>query len=326
MRDLFLAKIEDVFKKIKSPKSVAVGVSGGSDSMALTLLLAEFCKKNKIKFFALTVDHKIRQDSSEEALQLSKIFKKKKIAHHILAISDSKIPQKNIEAKLREARFELLSGFCKNNKIEALFLGHHRGDVAENFLIRLFRGSGLDGLSSISEVSKINEIKVVRPFLDFEKEQLQEFLRSENVEWFEDETNSDEKFLRNKIRNFLASFSEKKNIEKRIKNAADEIARTRDLFDQIMWRESSEAVFFEEKKVIICQEKFRQLDQKIALKILSLALIEVGGKAYKPRREKLERFYEYLIAPEKLKKRNFYNCQANLIDKDKVALTRLNAD
>jgi tRNA(Ile)-lysidine synthase TilS/MesJ len=145
-------------------------------------------------------------------------------------------------------------------------------------------------------------------------------LRSKKVEWFEDESNSDEKFLRNKIRNFLATFPEKKLIEKRIKNAADEISKMRDFFDEIMWRESNKAVVFQDEKILIDQQKFRELDEKIALKILALALMKIGQKKYKPRREKLERFYQYLIAEEKLKPRNFYGCMAKKFDEKNIII------
>ena len=262
----------------------------------------------------------MRESSSDEAELLGKILAKKKIFHQILTIPRKKIPEKNIEAKLRELRYDLLKKFCVKNKIEFLFLGHHAGDVAENFLIRLFRGSGLDGLSTMGEVVNFNEIKLVRPLLDFEKEDLKKFLRAKKVKWFEDETNSDEKFLRNKIRNFLETLPETNLIQKRIKNASDEIAKMRDFFDEVMWRETKEIVVFEDERVLINRKKFRELDEKIALKILAFALMKIGKKNYKPRREKLERFYEYLVADDALKLRNFYSCTAKKFDAESVII------
>lgn len=262
----------------------------------------------------------MRESSSDEAESLGKILAKKKISHQILTIPRKKIPEKNIEAKLRELRYDLLKNFCTKNKIEFLFLGHHAGDVAENFLIRLFRGSGLDGLSTMGEVVNFNEIKLVRPLLDFEKEDLKKFLRAKKVKWFEDETNSDEKFLRNKIRNFLETLPETNLIQKRIKNASDEIAKMRDFFDELMWRETKEIVIFEDERVLINRKKFRELDEKIALKILAFALMKIGKKNYKPRREKLERFYEYLVADDVLKLRNFYGCTAKKFDAESVII------
>ena len=317
-------KIAEIFFKKLLPKKIAVAVSGGADSLALTLLLHDFCLANKIKLFAITIDHKMRKSSSQEALELNKILSKKKIPHKILAIPTKKIPQKNIEAKLREMRYELLCEFCKKNKIEYLFLGHHLGDVAENFLIRLFRGSGLDGLSTMTEISEFNNIKLVRPLLNVEKEQLKNFLRSKKVKWFEDETNDDEKFLRNKIRKFFDSFEEKDLIEKRIKNASDEIAKMRDFFDKIMLDEAKKILTLQPNgNFLIHHKKFQKLDEKIALKILALVLMEVGGKDYKPRLEKLKNFYQYLRSDE-IKPRNFYGCMAKKFDVDSLIIFKEN--
>jgi tRNA(Ile)-lysidine synthase len=252
----------------------------------------------------------MRESSSNEALKLSKILAKKKITHHILEIDAKKLPKKNIEAKLREMRYDLLCEFCKKKKISYLFLGHQLGDVAENFLIRLFRGSGLDGLSTIAEVSEVSKIKLVRPLLDFDKSDLEKFLRAKKIKWFEDETNSDEKFLRNKIRNFFATFEEKNLLHKRIKNATDEIAKMRELFDSLMLSEASEILEFKQDEYfLIDHKKLQKLDEKFALKILALVTMEVSGKKYKPRLKDLKIFYEYLLKNSKIKPRNFYGCE-----------------
>ncbi len=320
--NIFTNKIEEIFSNKNLPKKIAVAVSGGVDSLALTILLAELCVEKEIKLVALTVDHKMRESSSKEALELSKILAKKKISHHILEIDTKKLPKKNIESILREMRYNLLCEFCEKKKISYLFLGHQLGDVAENFLIRLFRGSGLDGLSTIAEISEINGIKLVRPLLNFDKSDLEKYLRAKKIKWFEDETNLDEKFLRNKIRNFFATFEEKNLIHKRIKSAADEIAKMRDLFDSLMLAEATQILEFKQNEYfLIDHKKLQKLDEKFALKILSLVAMEVSGKKYKPRLKDLKIFYEYLRDNTKIKPRNFYGCEVVQYD-EKVLLLR----
>jgi tRNA(Ile)-lysidine synthase len=313
LSDIFSQKLAEIFAD-KLPKKIAVAVSGGCDSVALTILLDEFCRGKKIKLFAVTIDHKMRESSSREALELGKILAKKKISHEVLSIFKKEVPQKNIEASLRELRYDMLRGFCEENKIEHLFLGHHAGDVAENFLIRLFRGSGLDGLSTMAEVGEYKGIKLTRPLLDFEKDDLKSFLTEKKIKWFEDETNDDEKFLRNKIRKFFESFEEKNLIQKRIKKATDEISQMRDFLDEVLLREAYSAVRFEGNYFLLNHEKFKQIPRKIGLKILALILMEVGGKEYKPRLEKLQRFYEWIVETENHKKKNFYGCMVAKFD------------
>ncbi len=322
MINIFTNKIEKLFLGKKLPKKIAVAVSGGADSLALTFLLQQFCAEKKIELFAVTIDHKVRQSSSSEALKLAKILRKEKILHAIIAIDSKKIPEKNIEASLRELRFEALYDFCQKEKIKFLFLGHHLGDVAENFLIRLFRGSGLDGLSTISEISDFKKIKLVRPLLDCTKDDLKTFLKAKKTKWFEDESNKDEKFLRNKIRNFFETFPEKNLIQTRIKNASDEISKTRDFFNEILLKQAKKILKFnQENQCLIDLKKFQKTDEKIALKILALLSMEVSQQNYKPRLKELKIFYDYLTKNSKIKPRNFYGCTFEQID-EKIILAK----
>ncbi len=326
--------VAEIFaKKIskKLPKKVAVAVSGGCDSVALTFLLSSFCAEKNIELVALTVDHKMRESSSKEALELGKILEKNQISHHTLEINNEKVPEKNIEAKLREMRYDLLNGFCEKNKIKHLFLGHHLGDVAENFLIRLFRGSGLDGLSTMREVvscsllvaSKNNQqLTLIRPLLDFNKDELKAFLRERKIKWFEDETNDDERFLRNKIRKFFATFEEEDLIQKRVKNASDEISKMRDFFDAIVEEEAKKILKENaDGSIVLKHKKLLKLDEKIALKILAESSRKVAGKDYKPRLEKLKKFYEYLKTDE-IKPRGFYGCEVNKFDEEHIIISK----
>ena len=313
--------IEEVFKNFFIKKQIAVAISGGCDSVALTFALNDFCKENKIKIYALTIDHGVRKNSKIEAKKVGELLKKFNISHKILSIPKKEIPQKNIEANLREIRYKMLSDFCKENQIEFLFVGHHLGDIAENFLIRLFRGSGLDGLSPMQEISEINGVKIIRPFLEISKDELKNYLIEKNISWFEDETNDDEKFLRNKIRKFLASFDDKNLLEKRIYNASKEISKTRDFFDEIMM--SHELEIIEENAdnlILINRCKLAEINPAISLKILAKILMKIGDKKYKPRKEKLIRFYEYLIADGAIKKREFYGCVVEKYQDEKVKI------
>lgn len=295
----------------KNTKKIAVAISGGCDSMALAFLLNEFCQKNNIDLIAITVDHKVRKESTYEALALEKILKAHNIDHHILSVSRDHDFTRNIEANMRKARYDLLYDFCQKNNVKHLFLGHHLGDVAENFLIRLFRGSGLDGLSTMSEMSDFKDIKLVRPLLEVKKEDLKQYLTQQNISWFEDESNQDEKFLRNKIRNFLNSFEEKDLINQRVKNTSDDISQIRDFFDDKMLNHAREVLNFENKsqpKFIINTEKLNFLDEKYALKILSLTFMEISQRDYKPRLKELKKFY---IDLKNNVIRDFYGCSVS---------------
>ena len=310
--------IETFFKNNfdELPKTIAVAVSGGIDSLALTFLLDEFCRAKKIKLHAITIDHKMRKGSSDEALALAKIFVKNKIAHEILAIDAAKIPAKNIEASLREVRYDLLYGYCTKHKIEHLFLAHHQNDCAENFLIRLFRGSQIDGLSKMKEVSQFKKIKLCRPLLDVKKSDLQKYLQGQKIKWFEDESNLDKKFLRNKIRKFLMNLEESELVQERIVKFSENLGEIKEFEDEILLENAKKCLKFNQKgEFLLNLEEYKKIPTKIAQKILSLVLIEISGNIYKPRFYGLQNFEKEILKLEKGKKKNFYGCMAK-IDKN----------
>jgi tRNA(Ile)-lysidine synthase len=310
--------IENFFKThFKTlPKAVAVGLSGGADSLALTMMLDEFCNKNQINLVAITVDHKMRQNSSKEAILVQKMLENTKISHKILTFDEA--PKKNIEANLRNKRYELMAKFCHQNQIEHLFVGHNKNDVAENFLIRAFRGSQIDGIARMSDVFEFKGIKIHRPILDETKSQLIDFLQKRNLTWIEDESNDDERFLRNKIRKFFNSFEEKELIFSRINKLTKDLAQSRDLLDEILIEKAQEMLIFDNGNFLIDEEKYKKSPKKIAQKILALILMELSNDDYKPRFEALERFENDLFLLKKGQKREFFGCVAKILSGEDI--------
>ena len=124
---------------------------------------------NNIKVNFYHVDHKLRKESSAEAKKLKNLLKKFNINCKILKWNGKK-PKTNIQSIARIKRYNLILEECKKKEIEYIFLGHHRGDLEENFFIRFLRGSGLKGLVSLNNViSDYKNIKLIRPMLNFTK-------------------------------------------------------------------------------------------------------------------------------------------------------------
>ena len=145
-----------------------VAVSGGPDSLALSSLSHAYSIEKKIKVFFVLVDHGIRSDASKEAQNVKNLLKKKGI--NLTILKNKKKINKNVQSQAREIRYQLLLNFCKKNKIKFIMTGHHRDDQIETFLIRLSRGSGIQGLSSMSKVSSLSKTtKLFRPLLDEKK-------------------------------------------------------------------------------------------------------------------------------------------------------------
>ena len=208
-----------------NPQILAVGVSGGADSLALALLLQETLPNTKI--IALTVDHGLRPSSLQEATYVAKVMQAHNIEHHILTWDGDK-PQTGIEEQARIARYNLLCTWCLSHQIEYLAVAHHLFDQAETFLMRLERGSGLFGLSAMQPISEKNGIKILRPLLAVHPKDLKQYLDDKKIPWVEDESNQCSEFLRVKMRHFLSALEEATGITpNRLCLAAENLQRTR---------------------------------------------------------------------------------------------------
>jgi len=192
-------------------KVLAVAVSGGADSLALVLQAQEQLVVYGYKIIALTVNHGLRPNAAKEAEYVAQIMREHKIEHHILVWQGEK-PDTGIEEAARQARYSLIKDWCDKHNVRVLLVAHHLRDQAETFFMRLQRGSGLQGLCSMREVSDYEGLKILRPLLRTNPQVLKDYLRGKNIEWVEDESNQNTKYLRNKIRKFLPEISENTGI------------------------------------------------------------------------------------------------------------------
>lgn len=186
LEKLFQNKMGTLFPEV--PSKIAVAVSGGADSLCLTLLLKKWADENKVQLFAFTVDHGLRSESKKEALWVHQQLKKWGISHQTLVWKGQK-PKTHVEELARMARYDLLQKGCQKNKIDFLFLAHHQEDQAETFWARFAHKSGLDGLCLMQEKSAFQGVVLVRPLLDFSKKEIVDYLKKNEISWVEDPMN-----------------------------------------------------------------------------------------------------------------------------------------
>ena len=196
-------------------ENLAVAVSGGPDSLALAFLAKCYGLINHLKIKYFIVDHKLRKDSSFEAKTVQKNLKHFNIECKIL-LWNGKKPSKNIQALARDKRYFLLSNECKKNDIKYLMLGHHSGDLYENFFMRILRGSGLNGMISFDKKTKFKDksLEIVRPLLDLEKQDLIYISKKVFNFFVQDPSNTNKDFKRTRIRNLL-NLLEKEGFDKK---------------------------------------------------------------------------------------------------------------
>jgi tRNA(Ile)-lysidine synthase len=180
---------------------IAVAVSGGGDSMALTLLLHDWVQARGGKILALTVDHKLREDSTAEVEQVRVWLEARGIAHKILTWHGDK-PATCLQERARAARYDLLLAACAEHGCTALAFAHNLEDQIETFWMRLAHGSGLGGLAGMAASRRMNGIRIIRPLLTFSRAALRTTCAAYGVSWVDDPSNENKKFLRVRLRQF----------------------------------------------------------------------------------------------------------------------------
>ena len=268
-------------------KKIAIAVSGGADSLALLLTAFEELKPLGYQIVALTVDHQLRPNSSKEALYVANIAKKHHIEHHILVWNEKK-PLTGIEEAARNARYQLIGDWCKQNKVSCVMVAHHLFDQAETFLMRLERGSGLDGLCGMFEVSQRKNIKILRPLLNTHPDELKNFLTSHQILWIEDETNSDTNMLRNRMRQFLPILQEKTGITpQKIVQTMKCLQNTKLCLDQKVEKLIKNHFKNWNNQAYSCSKQFfLGQDDEIKYRIVSKLIKDISGSSYTPEAEK----------------------------------------
>ena len=278
-----ISKIYNEFStSLKVKENLAVAVSGGPDSLALAYLTKCYSLKNRIKVKYYIVNHKLRNESSLEAENTKKILKTIDIQCTIINWNGKK-PVKNIQATARDKRYSLLAKECKKNDIKYLLLGHHLNDLFENFLIRIVRGSGLNGLISFSKNTKYRdrELNIMRPLLNLEKKDLIYISNKVFGFFIEDPSNINEDYKRTRIRNLLYSL-EKEGLDVRklkltINNLKDSDRSIKFYVDRNL---KKNVVFLKRKNIYILNYNFFDQSHEIIFRSLTNLIQKLGNKYY----------------------------------------------
>ncbi len=267
---------------------LAVAVSGGGDSLALALLAAEALPGRVV---AVTVDHALRAESAHEAEQVGAWLAARSIPHVTLRWEGDK-PAANIQAEARAARYRLLDDWCAAGGVPAVLTAHHRDDVAETFLMRLERGSGLAGLAAISPARQLPKgTWLLRPLLGVSRGQLQQALQARGQGWIEDPSNRNERFARARVRRWIGEQAEPALFSDRVAASARHLAAADEALDWVVQRHLEAYVKPGAAGGLVVEDRaaFVAVPDEILLRALMLCLARVGTARSAPRGVELER-------------------------------------
>tara|TARA_B110000971_G_scaffold192362_1_gene204619 strand:- start:1487 stop:2518 length:1032 start_codon:yes stop_codon:yes gene_type:complete len=297
---LIYSNFKSYLEKFIKKEKFLIAVSGGSDSLALSALSKIYLNEKKNKFFFVLIDHGIRLNSSKEAKAVRSLLKKKKI--NLTILKNKQKIKKNIQSHARKVRYKLLLNFCNKHKIKFILTGHHRDDQIETFLIRLSRGSGVQGLSSMKKISSLNnKIRLIRPLLDEKKQDLIFLAKQYFGKIFKDPSNSNQKYLRTKIRSLIKKFEKSGIKQDGIISSINNLGVTRDTLNTYVCRVEKDCVTKKKKEVSISLKIFLLENNEIQLKILSNCIKIVAKSYYPPRAKKIINLLVKVKSDKKLK-------------------------
>lgn len=262
-------------------RRIGVAVSGGGDSVALLHLLKESQLSTEIR--AVTVDHSLRAESLEEARWVGKACARVGIQHEILSWRDWD-GVGNLQDAARTARYRLIEDWARSNQISVVAFGHTRDDIAETFLMRLARQSGIDGLAAMRSSSMRGGITLWRPMLNLRRDELRSYLTQSDIDWLEDPSNDDLRFERVKIRKFLPSLEEIGLDVESLAIVAEQIADSRSFLADLTLDAAQKNARIEGRDVLFERDHFLDQHPEVQRRLLISALRFVSGSAYPPRR------------------------------------------
>ncbi len=263
-------------------KKLAVAVSGGIDSICLL----HWCKLAGLDICCLHVNHGLRAAAEVETQYVCDLCEKLNVPCKIFYWTGDK-PTAGLENAARDARYKMMTDFCKDNDIYALMVAHQADDQIATFLMNLGRRSGLYGLAAMPRESYRDGVRIVRPLLDVSRAELRSWLDENEVKYFIDEMNSDPHYTRVKIRQNRHLLNEKLGIsDARILLAIENLGRLRDKIETDVGELVGSVT--DSGRAVFDATFLFDLGGDIRLKFIGTLIQTVGGDKYPPRLNSLE--------------------------------------
>ena len=279
------------------PRDIALAVSGGGDSMAMLTLAHNWTRHWGVRLHVVTVDHGLRPEAADEAAMVAEECALLGWPHATLSWRWE--GQGNVMDVARRGRIEVIDRW--RGEIRDVLLAHTRDDVAETFLMRLRRGSGVEGLSAMQPARVLPghaPMRLLRPCLGMGREELRHYLRTLKGRWVEDPTNEDPHYDRARIRRLRGLLSEEGMGTEALAGTAQRMARAREALRARaaqVWREIGQ----EDRAagdILIARDGFAAVERDTQLRILAGALQYVASAPYRPRSEPLEALLDRLLS------------------------------
>ncbi len=259
--------IHDIKNEIANNETLVVATSGGPDSMCLLSLLLKQKNNKNLNLICAHVNHNLREESKAEAEMVKNFCTGNNITYEYYEIKEY---NGNTEDYARKQRYKFFEKLIKKYKANYLLTAHHGDDLMETILMRIARGSNLDGFKGFNKVDERKNYKLYRPLIYVTKEEILNYVNKHNIPYVIDRTNSEDTYTRNRFRKYVLPPLKKEN--KEIHKNFIKLSNTLEAYDNYVSEEAQKRI----KKIYIKgklnTEKFNKnkniIKQKIIYNIL----------------------------------------------------------
>ena len=204
-----MIKIDEVFE-FSNNDTIVIGCSSGPDSMSLVDMLLKVRKKYNLQLVIAHVNHNVRKESYEEAEYLKQYCLDNNLVFESMVIEE--YGDDNFHNEARNIRYNFFENLIHKYDGNYLMTAHHGDDLIETVMMRIVRGSNLNGYSGFKEVVDMGNYKIVRPLIHFTKKELEDYANENNVKYYVDSSNDKDKYTRNRYRKYLIPFLKEEEV------------------------------------------------------------------------------------------------------------------
>ena len=257
-------------RDIDLDKKIYIAFSGGLDSTVLLHLFSDLKKKDSLNIEAIYVNHNLSKENKNWENHCVSVCNELGLKLHIRSV-DIKVSGEGLESAARKARYNIFEELLEEN--EQILIGHHSDDVAETFFLRLFRGTGVQGLEGPKIKRRVGKGYLIRPLLSYSKKELLKYANENDISFIEDSTNFEINQDRNFIRNKLIPTIEKRwiNVSDRISRTSSNIGQRNELFEDLLKKEFNSLL-----KDGLHVKELKKLDHSIIKELIRLSIRDQG--------------------------------------------------
>jgi tRNA(Ile)-lysidine synthase len=262
---------------------IGLAVSGGGDSIAMMHLAASAIDPERLYIF--TIDHGLRPEAADEIAQVAAQASRLGLKHIVAQWQWDGTG--NLQAVARAGRWATLRALAAEYKVGSVWMGHTQDDQIETFMMRLARGSGVDGLTAMQASTQRDGLTIFRPLLEMTRADLRAWLTFQDIRWCDDPSNEDARFDRVRARQMFAELSDLGLTAKRVLQTIDHMQAARETLQQAARDFAKRNIRQVSGDLLISSEALMLQKADAPRRVMAAAIGWMGGRKFRPRFEQL---------------------------------------